>query len=315
MLTPACRSEPLQKCAAVVGEVLGKYHPHGDAAVYDTLVRMAQPWVMRYPLIDGQGNFGSVDGDPPAAYRYTEARMTAVAMSLVETSRRIRSTLARTSRTSPASRTVGDAVAASQPAGQRRDGIAVGMATKSRRTTSARSAMPGSGIDDPKTTSEELMEIVKGPDFPTGGIIYDARHPRRLRHRPRHGSSCAPRSTSKSRTGASHRHRRAPVPGEQVAPDRGYRRARPRQKLDGIADLRDETGREEKVRIVIELKYDAAAHGPEPPLQAHPAADDLRGVDAGDRRRPSAGAEPQSDAPALHHAPPATWSRGGRSTT
>ena len=73
-----------QKCAAVVGEVLGKYHPHGDSAVYDTLVRLAQPWVMRYPLIDGQGNFGSVDGDPPAAYRYTEARMTAVAMSLVD---------------------------------------------------------------------------------------------------------------------------------------------------------------------------------------------------------------------------------------
>src|ERR1700730_2397449 len=73
-----------QKCAAVVGEVLGKYHPHGDSAVYDTLVRLAQPWVMRYPLIDGQGNFGSVDGDPPAAYRYTEARMTSAAMTLVD---------------------------------------------------------------------------------------------------------------------------------------------------------------------------------------------------------------------------------------
>src|ERR1041385_4199548 len=71
------------KCAKVVGECLGKYHPHGDAALYDALVRLAQPWSMRYPLIDGQGNFGSVDGDPPAAYRYTECRMTAIAEELL----------------------------------------------------------------------------------------------------------------------------------------------------------------------------------------------------------------------------------------
>src|SRR5205085_6800997 len=72
------------KCAGVVGEVLKRYHPHGDSAVYDALVRMAQPWNLRYPLIDGQGNFGSTDGDPPAAMRYTEARMTAPAMELLE---------------------------------------------------------------------------------------------------------------------------------------------------------------------------------------------------------------------------------------
>src|SRR5437899_514088 len=75
---------PHRKSAAAVGEVLKKYHPHGDAPVYDTLVRLAQDWVMRYPLVDGQGNFGSVDGDPPAHQRYTEARMTAIAMSLLE---------------------------------------------------------------------------------------------------------------------------------------------------------------------------------------------------------------------------------------
>src|SRR5258708_16059873 len=73
-----------QKSAAIVGEVLKNYHPHSDASVYDTMVRLAQPWVMRYPLIDGQGNFGSVDGDPAAAYRYTEARMSAVAMTLTQ---------------------------------------------------------------------------------------------------------------------------------------------------------------------------------------------------------------------------------------
>src|SRR5438309_759568 len=73
-----------RKCASSVGEVLKFYHPHGDASVYDTMVRLAQPWVMRYPLIDGQGNFGSMDGDPAAAYRYTEARMSPIAMTLVE---------------------------------------------------------------------------------------------------------------------------------------------------------------------------------------------------------------------------------------
>src|ERR1700690_3353938 len=76
-------NRPFNKCAKVVGEVLGNYHPHGDASVYDTLVRMAQTWVMRYPLIDPQGNFGSVDGDPPAAYRYTESRLDQVAEDLL----------------------------------------------------------------------------------------------------------------------------------------------------------------------------------------------------------------------------------------
>src|SRR3982751_2351976 len=80
-LTP---NRPTRKCAKIVGEVLGKYHPHGDAPVYDSLVRMAQPFSMRYPLVDGQGNFGSVDGDPPAAMRYTEARLSKIAATLLE---------------------------------------------------------------------------------------------------------------------------------------------------------------------------------------------------------------------------------------
>ena len=77
-------NRPFDKCAGVVGEVLKNYHPHGDSSVYDTLVRLAQPWVMRYPLIDPQGNFGSVDGDPPAAYRYTEARLKDIAEDLLK---------------------------------------------------------------------------------------------------------------------------------------------------------------------------------------------------------------------------------------
>ena len=77
-------NRPTRKCAKIVGEVLGKFHPHGDASVYDSLVRMAQPFSMRYPLVDGQGNFGSVDGDPPAAMRYTEARLSRIATALLE---------------------------------------------------------------------------------------------------------------------------------------------------------------------------------------------------------------------------------------
>src|SRR3954454_12234190 len=77
-------NRPTKKCARIIGDVLGKYHPHGDMAVYDALVRMAQPFAMRYPLIDGQGSFGSVDGDPPAAYRYTEARLSRIAHALLE---------------------------------------------------------------------------------------------------------------------------------------------------------------------------------------------------------------------------------------
>src|SRR5476649_2039339 len=138
-----------QKCAAVVGEVLGKYHPHGDSAVYDTLVRLAQPWVMRYPLIDGQGNFGSVDGDPPAAYRYTEARMTAVAMSLVDDIEKDTVDFGPNFANVPGA-----------------SGIAVGMATN----------IPPHNVGeicyavirfffDPDATTEDLIRIVKGPDF------------------------------------------------------------------------------------------------------------------------------------------------------
>ena len=77
-------TRPTKKCAKITGEVMGKYHPHGDAAIYDALVRMAQPFSMRYPLVEGQGNFGSIDGDPPAAMRYTEARLSRIAMALLE---------------------------------------------------------------------------------------------------------------------------------------------------------------------------------------------------------------------------------------
>jgi DNA gyrase subunit A len=159
------------KCAGIVGEVLKKYHPHGDMAVYDALVRLAQPWNMRYPLIDGQGNFGSVDGDPPAAYRYTEARLTRIAEELLldidkntvdfrpnfdgeEQEPKVLPALLPNLLLNGAS------------------GIAVGMATNVpphnlNEVCNAISYL----IDNPEATVEELIKIIPGPDFPTGASI------------------------------------------------------------------------------------------------------------------------------------------------
>jgi DNA gyrase subunit A len=164
-------NKPYKKAAATVGDVMGKYHPHGDQAIYDTLVRMAQPFSLRYPLVDGQGNFGSVDDDPPAAMRYTEARLSKMATEMLrdidantvdfgpnyDESRREPSVLP--------SRFPNLLVNGSA-------GIAVGMATnmpphRLGEIVDAIVAM----IDDPTVTVEDLMKHVKGPDFPTGAII------------------------------------------------------------------------------------------------------------------------------------------------
>src|SRR3954465_10403551 len=164
-------NRPYSKCARVVGDVLGKFHPHGDTAAYDALVRLAQGFSMRYPLIDGQGNFGSVDGDPPAAYRYTECRMEKIGAELLadidketvdhqpnyddkETEPTVLPTRVPNLLVNGAS------------------GIAVGMATNIpphslREVVDATIAV----IKNPAMTVDELMEIVPGPDFPTGGFI------------------------------------------------------------------------------------------------------------------------------------------------
>jgi len=165
-------NKPYKKSARVVGDVIGKYHPHGDAAVYDTIVRLAQEFSMRYPMVDGQGNFGSVDGDPPAAMRYTEVRMAKLAHDMladleketVDFSLNYDESLQEPS-VMPSkipSLLINGAA-----------GIAVGMATNIPphnlgEVTDALKAL----IDDPEITAEELMALVPGPDFPTGGLIY-----------------------------------------------------------------------------------------------------------------------------------------------
>ena len=164
-------SKPYRKCAYTVGEVLGKYHPHGDASVYDALVRLAQNFSMRYPLIDGHGNFGSVDGDPPAAYRYTEARMAKIASELLKDIKK-------------------DTIDWGKNYDDKLDeptvlpvkfpnllvngsvGIAVGMATNipPHNLNEVCDAIVAR-MDNPECGIEEILQYIKGPDFPTGGII------------------------------------------------------------------------------------------------------------------------------------------------
>src|SRR2546421_1190129 len=159
------------KCAKVVGQAMGQYHPHGDSAIYDTLVRMAQDFSLRYPLVDGQGNFGSVDGDPPAAMRYTECRLDRSAMELLDD-------IDKDSVDFQANYDGNEREPVVLPARfpnllvNGAGGIAVGMATNIPphnlgEVIDACVAL----IDNPALSIDELMEIVPGPDFPTGGII------------------------------------------------------------------------------------------------------------------------------------------------
>jgi DNA gyrase subunit A len=164
-------NRPFDKCAGVVGEVLKNYHPHGDSSVYDTLVRLAQPWVMRYPLIDPQGNFGSVDGDPPAAYRYTEARLRDIAEDLLKDIEEDTVDFVpnyKESTTEPS--VLPSALPNLLMNGS--TGIAVGMTTNIPphnldEIIDATCAI----IDNPRISVDELCTIIKGPDFPTGGVI------------------------------------------------------------------------------------------------------------------------------------------------
>jgi DNA gyrase subunit A len=164
-------NRPFDKCAGVVGEVLKNYHPHGDSSVYDTLVRMAQPWVMRYPLIDPQGNFGSVDGDPPAAYRYTECRLTSVAEEMLEN---IDEDTVDFVPNYKESTTEPSVLPAALPnlLMNGSTGIAVGMTTNIPphnldELINAICAV----IDDPNISISKIMKLMPGPDFPTGGTI------------------------------------------------------------------------------------------------------------------------------------------------
>src|SRR3990167_2223979 len=164
-------SKPYKKSARIVGEVLGKYHPHGDMAVYDTMVRMVQDFSLRYPLVDGQGNFGSIDGDAPAAMRYTEARMAAITAEMIKDIEKQTVDFAPNFDATLKEPVVLPAAIPNLLINGS-SGIAVGMATN-MPPHNLGEVVDGvvAVIDNPSIDVKELNKIIKGPDFPTGGII------------------------------------------------------------------------------------------------------------------------------------------------
>ncbi len=251
-------NRPYKKSARIVGEVLGKYHPHGDAPVYEAMVRMAQPWSMRYLLIEGQGNFGSIDGDNPAAMRYTEARLAPLALEVLrdidQDTVDFRPNFDETLREPVVLPTVAPLLLLNGASG-----IAVGMATSipPHNLTEVVQALLAL-LEDPELSDEELLQFIKAPDFPTGGIIYGYEGVREAYRTGRGKITVRGRAVIESlRSG-----REAIVITElpfQVAKAALIERIAQlvRTKvLDGIADIRDESDRE-GMRIVIELRRDA----------------------------------------------------------
>ena len=254
-------NKPYKKSARIVGDVIGKYHPHGDTAVYDTIVRLAQEFSMRYPLIDGQGNFGSVDGDAAAAMRYTEIRMARVAnVMLADLEKETVDFQPNYDESLSEPKVMPTRIPNLLINGS--DGIAVGMATKipPHNLTEIVDATL-TLLRDPSVAIEALMKIVTGPDFPTGGFIYGGEELKNayltgrgiIQMRARAGIDRIGRGTGE---------RDAVVITEipfQVNKARLLERIAElinEKKLDGVSDLRDESDRS-GMRIVVELKRDA----------------------------------------------------------
>jgi DNA gyrase subunit A len=251
-------NRPYRKSATVVGEVIGKYHPHGDSAVYDTLTRLAQDFSMRYPLVDGQGNFGSVDGDPPAAMRYTEARLERMATEML---RDIGSDTVDFVPNFDESQRQPEVLPARFPnlLVNGSDGIAVGMATKVPphnlgEVIDATVAM----IEDSDLDDEGIAEHIKGPDFPTGGVIVGLRGIRDAIATGRGSVRVQARAHTEQIKGNRTQIVVTEIPYQvnksyllqkiaELVKDR---------KLQDISDLRDESDRN-GMRIVIELKREA----------------------------------------------------------
>ena len=256
-LTP---DKPYRKCADTVGSVLGRYHPHGDASVYDAMVRLAQDFSMRYPLVDGHGNFGSVDGDPPAAYRYTESRMSKISLSLLTDidkdtvdfmpnyDDRLQEPVVLPSRF-PNLLVNGST------------GIAVGMATNIPPHNLGEAIDAAILlIDNPDATLDELMQKLKGPDFPTGGVIMGRSGIRAAYATGRGKITLRARTEIEEMAGGRERIIVTEIPYmvnkarliESIAD------LVKEKRVEQISDLRDESDRD-GMRIVIELKREANA--------------------------------------------------------
>jgi len=247
---------PYRKSAKIVGEIMGNYHPHGDSAIYDTLVRMAQDFNMRYPLVDGQGNYGSVDGDPPAAMRYTEARLTKLAEEMLVDIDRETVNFTPTYDESSEEPVVLPARIPNllvNGAG----GIAVGYATNIP-THNLGEVVAGliALIERPDVTIQELMECIPGPDFPTAGFIYGTQGIKDAYETGRGLLSLR----AKAEIEVDERTDRARI----IVSELPYQVNKAKliekiadliheKRLEGISDLRDESDRD-GLRVVIELK-------------------------------------------------------------
>lgn len=246
------------KSAQIVGEVMGKYHPHGDSAIYDSMVRMAQPWSLRYMLVNGQGNFGSMDGDPPAAYRYTEAKMTRHAEAMLAD---IEKETVPFRDNYDGTRQEPEVLPAKLPNlllnGQM--GIAVGMATNiPPHNLSELVDATVVLIDNPEATLDDIMEHMKGPDFPTGGIVYGRDSIRTAFATGRGGVIVRGVADIHETNKGRHQIIITEIPYALNKESLIIKIADlvHEKKIVGISDIRDESARGD-VRIVIDLKKDA----------------------------------------------------------
>lgn len=252
--------KPFKKSARIVGEVLGKYHPHGDSSVYDTMVRMAQEWSLRYPMVDGQGNFGSVDGDSPAAMRYTEARLQKIADEMLADINKNTVDFQFNFDDSLQEPTVLPAKVPNLLINGT-SGIAVGMATN-MAPHNLREVIDGvvAYIDNKEITIDELMKFVKAPDFPTGGIIYGYDGVKEGYESGR--GRVIMRGKAEIETVGNDRERIVvtEIPYQVNKANMIERTAElvNEKKIEGISDIRDESDRE-GMRIVYEIKRDANA--------------------------------------------------------
>ena len=253
--------KPYRKCANTVGSVLGRYHPHGDSSVYDAMVRMAQDFSMRYPLVDGHGNFGSIDGDGAAAMRYTEARMAKISeLMLTDIEKNTVNFMPNYDERLQEPTVLPSKIPALLINGS--SGIAVGMATNvpPHNLTEVINGIIKI-IDEDNVTDEELMQIIKGPDFPTGGAILGHEGIKQAYTTGRGKITVRAEAEIEEMSGNKQRIIVTSLPYQvnKAKLVENIASLAREKRIEGISDLRDESDRIDKVRIVIELKRDANA--------------------------------------------------------
>ena len=254
--------KPYRKSAKTVGDVMGNFHPHGDSSIYDGMVRMAQPWKMAHALVDGHGNWGSMDDDPPAAMRYTEARLSAIAMELLRDIEK-RTVLFKDNFDNTAKEPVVLPARFPNLLVNGVSGISAGFATEIpphnlRETIDACIAL----IDQPDITTEQLMTIMRGPDFPTGGIIMGEEGIREAYRTGKGRIYIRAKTAIETVRGGKQQIVVTEIPYQIVKSKlvAAIDTLRAEKKVEGIAEVRDESGRA-GLRIVVELKKEADAEG------------------------------------------------------